>query len=58
MKKDLCSAFLLNKIPQHLDERIWKGVQIDVEFALCRNLASEFTKSRRGGGGETYVRHR
>lgn len=29
------SASLRCKVPQHLDQSVWEGVQVDVEFAHC-----------------------
>lgn len=26
---------LFGEVPQHLDELIWQGVEVDVEFAVC-----------------------
>lgn len=26
---------LLGEVPEHLDELVWEGVEVDVEFAIC-----------------------
>lgn len=31
---------LLGEVPEHLDERIRKGVEVDVELAVCRSNVS------------------